>query len=575
MFPVNANGLARFAQRLPGQGRPIFLTCIYGLGAGLAAVAFQLGMNALYSQTIVRFSHASRNTFLLGSLLVLVSTSLAVGYLLNSFAPEASGSGIPQLKLAFWKDFGVVPWRVVWVKYLAGVLSIGGGCSLGREGPSVQLGGGVASQLAGLFGEPKQRRRMAAAAGAAAGLAAAFNTPLAAVTFVLEEIIADLNSALLGSALLASVIGAFVVHGLIGKQPAFAVTGVDSPSWLVYLLTPVVAAAAALFGIVFQKGTMKLRLARKEFRRVPVWARPTLGGLITWALGCGIFLATGRLGVFGLGYDDLSAGLSHQISWKIAAILLGGKLVATVACYGLGGCGGIFSPMLCIGGMCGIALSGLGALVLPLNGPDQLALAVLGMSACLGAVVRAPVTSILIVFEMTHEFSLVPSLMLGALVSQAVSRKLSRYNFYEEILVQDGHKLEHVVPPRDLHSWQQFPISAIANFQPVLVQDTTPAALTKLLKTHPYQRFPVVLNGTVSGILTRKEAQAALQEKRPPKPETAVTCLPQQTIADLQNRLIESTSLIVVLLDQPGGKVLGLVTLHDLLRAQTAMSKQE
>ena len=358
MYRVNANRLARFAQRLPGQGRPIFLTCIFGLGAGLVAVAFQVGMNALYNQTIVRFSHASRNTFLIGSLLVIVSTSLAVGYLLNSFAPEASGSGIPQLKLAFWKDFGVVPWRVVWVKYLAGVLSIGGGCSLGREGPSVQLGGGVASQLAGLFGEPKQHRRMAAAAGAAAGLAAAFNTPLAAVTFVLEEIIADLNSALLGSVLLASVIGAFVVHGLLGKQPAFAVTGVDSPSWLVYVLTPVVAAAAALFGVVFQKWTMKLRLARKEFRRLPVWTRPTLGGLITWALGCGIFVATGRLGIFGLGYGDLTAGLSHQIGWKIAAVLLGGKLIATVACYGLGGCGGIFSPMLFLGGMCGIALAG-------------------------------------------------------------------------------------------------------------------------------------------------------------------------------------------------------------------------
>ena len=194
-----------------------------------------------------------------------------------------------------------MPWRVVWVKYVAGVLSIGGGCSLGREGPSVQLAGGVASQLAGLFGEAKQRRRMAAAAGAAAGLAAAFNTPLAAVTFVLEEIIADLNSALLGGVLLASVIGAFVVHGLVGRQPAFAVTGVDAPSWLVYVLTPLVAAAAALFGVVFQKWTMRLRKARKHLRHVRPWARPSLGGMITWALGSSIFLATGRLGVFSLG----------------------------------------------------------------------------------------------------------------------------------------------------------------------------------------------------------------------------------------------------------------------------------
>jgi len=180
-----------------------------------------LAMNALYRLTFIRLSHQAVGYFLVGSLVVILFSSLVVGFLLNRFAPEASGSGIPQLKLAFWKDFGVVPWRVVWVKFVAGVLSIGGGCSLGREGPSVQLAGGVASNLAGLLGEAKQNRRMAAAAGAAAGLAAAFNTPLAAVTFVLEEIIADLNSSLLGSVLLASVIGAFVVHGVIGKQPAF------------------------------------------------------------------------------------------------------------------------------------------------------------------------------------------------------------------------------------------------------------------------------------------------------------------------------------------------------------------
>jgi CIC family chloride channel protein len=185
--PVNANRLAQLAQKLPGRGRPIVLTCAYGLAAGLAAVAFQVAMNALYRVSFVQLSHASTGSFLAGTFIVMVTTSLAVGFLLNRFAPAASGSGIPQLKLAFWKDFGVVPWRVVWVKFVAGVLSIGGGCSLGREGPSVQLAGGVASNLAGLLGEPKQKRRMAAAAGAAAGLAAAFNTPLAAVTFVLEE----------------------------------------------------------------------------------------------------------------------------------------------------------------------------------------------------------------------------------------------------------------------------------------------------------------------------------------------------------------------------------------------------
>jgi CIC family chloride channel protein len=570
---VISNRLARFAQKLPGQGRPIFLTCLYGLAAGLGAVAFQAGMNGLFRAGIGALSQRSHAVFVVGSLVVIVTTSLVVGFLLNSYSPEASGSGIPQLKLAFWKDFGVVPWRVVWVKFVAGVLSIGGGCSLGREGPSVQLAGGLASNLAGWFGEVKQNRRLAAAAGAAAGLAAAFNTPLAAVTFVLEEIIADLNSNLLGSVLLASVIGAFVVHAAIGRQPAFALSGVEAPAWLVYVLTPLIAAVAAFVGVVFQKWTMALRLKRKELLFVPSWARPCLGGVITWALGCAVFLTTNHLGVFGLGYDDLTAGLGNQLTWKIAGLLLAAKLVATVSCYGLGGCGGIFSPTLFLGGMCGICLAGLWQLLVPsLSGPDQLALAVVGMSACLGAVVRAPVTGILIVFEMTHEFSLVPALMIGALVSQAISRKMNKESFYEEILTQDGHRLEHVIPPRDLQSWQQLPISAIANFHPVVANDLTPEELHKFLHAYPYQRFPVVLNGALAGILTRKEAESALAEGRAPKLEPAVTCLPQQTIRELEAKLIESTSLVAVLLEQPGGKVLGLVTLHDLLRAQTSMA---
>jgi CIC family chloride channel protein len=372
--------------------------------------------------------------------------------------------------------------------------------------------------------------------------------------------------------LLASIVGALVVQATISKQPAFTLTGVEAPTWMVYVLTPPVAAAAALVGVLFQKGTMNLRLRRRELKHVPPWARPCLGGLITWALGSAIFLTTNHLGVFGLGYGDLSAGLGHQLTWQIAAILLGAKLVATEACYGLGGCGGIFSPTLFLGGMSGICLAGLWTLVVPMNTPDQLALAVVGMAACLGAVVRAPVTGILIVFEMTHEFSLVPALMLGALVSQSISRKMNRLSFYDEVLAQDGHEVEHVIPPRDLQSWQQLPVSAVANFKPVIASDLAPAEVKKLLAAHPYGRFPVLVNGRLSGILTRPEGEKAVAENRAARSEPAVTCLPHQTIRELEAKIIESASLIVILLDQPDGKVLGLLTLHDLLRAQVALA---
>jgi chloride channel protein, CIC family len=308
---VSAPFLVRIQQKLPRQQiREIFKACLYGLSAGLGAVAFQLVISWLFNSGLTALSQDSFTTFALGSFAIVVISSLIVGILLNVFCPEAAGSGIPQLKLNFWKDFGAMPWRIAWVKFLAGSVSIGGGSSLGREGPSVQLAGAISSNLAGLAGEPKQNRRLASAAGAAAGLAAAFNAPLAATTFVLEEIIGDLNSRLLGSVLLASVLGALVVHGIIGKQPAFTLTGVDTPSWVGYAMTPVVAALAALVGVYFQRSALAVRQQVGASQRIPGWLAPLGGGLIAWTLGVIIFYFTHRLGVFGLGYKDLSSALS-------------------------------------------------------------------------------------------------------------------------------------------------------------------------------------------------------------------------------------------------------------------------
>jgi CIC family chloride channel protein len=554
-------------RRLPVQPRTILLTCLFGVGGGLAAVAFQFALNWLYDATFLRLAAASKGTFLAGSFVVIVVTATASGFLLNSFAKEAAGSGIPQVKLAFWKEFGAIPWRVIWVKFVAGVLTVGGGSSLGREGPSVHIAAGLTSNLAGLLGEPKQNRRRATAAGAAAGLAAAFNTPLASVTFVLEEIMEDLNSRFLGSALLAAVIGALVVHGLIGPQPAFTLSSVRPPSWRAYALTPLVAAVAALAGIAFQWATLRLRAHNSANPRLPGWLRPSIGAVLTWALGATVFLISGRLGVFGLGYADLSDALDGRLPWILAGCLLVTKLLATIFCYGFGGAGGIFSPTLCFGGMSGVFICGLMGHVMALAQGDRTCLAVVGMSACLGAVVRAPVTGILIVFEMTHEFSLVPTLMVGAIVSQAVARYLAEHNFYEAILRQDGHILERVIPPRDLQGWQQLPVSTIASFQPAVVTDTSSAKLRELLRSQPYQRFPVVRDGKIAGVLTRAEAERAATDSSSPKIEPAVSCAPNRTIGELQSLLLNSTTLFVVLVDTAGG-VLGVVTLHDLLRAE-------
>ena len=564
---------ARLMQKLPRQTRTIVATCLYGLAAGLSAVAFQLGIAWIYRAGLVQLSHQSLGVFVFGSLAVMVGSSAIVGWLLQSFCREAAGSGIPQLKLAFWKDFGTTTWRVAWVKFLAGMISLGGGSSLGREGPSVHLAGAVGSNLAGLLGEPKQNRRAGAAAGAAAGLAAAFNTPLAATTFVLEEIIGDLNSRFLGGVLFAAVLGALVVHGIIGKQPSFSLHGADAPSWVGYALTPLVAALASVVGLYFQRVSLELRDRMKRVRSAR-WAMPIAGALVTWSLGVIVFWRTGRLGVFSLGYGDLSSALAGDIGWQLAAALLLTKFIATCACYGFGGCGGIFSPTLFFGGMVGAAVAGVVSLEWTVSRADALTLAVVGMSACLSAVVWAPVTGILIVFEMTHEFSLVPALMLGALVSQSISRSMNRENFYEAILTQDGHRIEHVRPPRDLQGWQQLPISAIANFKPTILRSLEREEIQTILNQTPYDRFPVVVDGKLTGTLSRKEAERAIAQGRAPTLDPPTTCAPHDTIRDLQMLLIGSAAQMVVVTNAATSEPIALVTLHDLLRAQVQKASE-
>jgi len=567
--------LAEEFHRVHGKARSILGTSVYGLAASIAAVGFELAINWLYVRVFQMPAAAGTGHFLLISLGVIIVASLLTGWLLNSFGPEAAGSGIPQVKINFWKEFGHAPARIAVVKFVAGVICIGGGQSLGREGPTVQIGSNLSSTIAGLLGVSKQNRRAASAAGAAAGLAAAFNAPLASVAFVLEEIIGDLNSRSLGPVLLAAVIGAFIVHAFIGPQPAFVLPHIGEPTWRSYSLMPLAAGIAALVGVLFQRGSLRLRLEMKKVSAIPRWLQPLAGGLVTWTLGAAVFLMTARLGVFALGYEDLSDAINGRFAWQLAAVLLFGKLIATIACYGFGGCGGIFSPNLFFGGMCGALVAGLGADFLQLNQSDTVLLVVGGMSACLGAVVQAPVTAILIIFEMTHQFALVPGLMLAGLISQVIARAINHTNFYDEVLCQDGHDLNHLIPPRDLRSWQNLPISALANFKPVTIGDRSEQALSRLLEQHPYRRFPVLEDGHLTGVATRAEIEAALAEHRPLKLNAPVTCRPGQSIRESQAQLIQSSTGTLAITDDSETKLLGIVTLHDLLRAQLAVAERE
>ncbi len=566
------NIVLRRLQKLPDNVRQVTQTIVLSLAAGLSAVLFLFMTNLLFSLTYVQFAERSKLSFAVASFILIIGTSVIVGFLLNRLSPDAAGSGIPQVKSAYWKELGFLPFRSTLVKFFAGMLSIGGGASLGREGPSVFIGSGVASNVAGVLGTPRRERRAATLMGASAGLAAAFNTPMAAITFAIEEIVNDLNSRYLGRVVLASVLGAFVVYAVLGRQPAFSLPSIENVSWLHYAVVPVVAAVASFAGVAFQRGTLFLRGRVRKIGSVPAWLRPGLGGLVTWILGVSVFLTVGKIGVFGLGYQDLSRALNNNFEWKIAGIMVCAKLLATIASYGFGGCGGIFAPMLFVGGMSGFFIGGLAGTWMPLTPADHIVLSAVGMSACLGTVVGAPLTSLLIVFEMTHQFALVPALMIGMIISRAISRFAGRLNFYDAALVQDGHELHKIRPPLDLQSWQNLPVAAIANPHPVVIRDLAPGALHAAIDRYPYNSFPVEIDGRLRGILTRQQILESLVAKDVPEIRNVVTCFPEQTVREVGDKFIQSPINVLVVVSPETGAIQGIITLHDLIRAQASVN---
>jgi len=273
-------------------------------------------------------------------------------------------------------------------------------------------------------------------------------------------------------------------------------------------------------------------------------------------------------------YGDLSEALTGKLIWQTALLLLGAKFLATVACYGMGGCGGIFSPTLFLGAMTGLGIAGMAQPLFSLSPEGVAMLAIVSMSATLGAVVRAPVTSILIVFEMTHQFSLVPPLMLAALISQAISRRLARHNFYDALLEQDGHVVERFAPPRDLREWQKQPVSYLANSKPVVASSLELKSIQNLLESHPYAQFPVVIGGQIRGVLKREKAARAIREKRLPALVEATVCRPDLSMRGVELQLIESKTGFLLLQGRADGPLVGILTLHDILRAQQAAAEE-
>lgn len=437
---------AWLARRMPNERqRLLAITIVAGGLCGLAAVAFHLSVAHLYALMIDRASAASGHAWIWWIILTPAIGGLAAGLGLTYWVPAAAGSGIPQVKTAYTFRSGFITMKETAGKFVLCALQLGSGASLGVEGPTVQICAGVSSFLARMARlSPVNQRRMASV-GMAAGIAAAFNAPIAAVTFTLEELIGSLDQTMLSGVIVAAALAAVVEHSILGSNPIFFVPRLQTytlargSSLVWYALLGLLA---AMISVAFTDSLLWLRKWFRSLSSVPPWVRPAIGGAATGTLAVIAALFFHLNGIAGNPYPTLTLALLGGLPVTAMAVLCVLKLAATVTSYSSGGSGGIFAPALFMGGMLGGAVGYLDVTVFHHPADSIGAFAVVGMGAVFAGIVRAPMTSILIIFEMTGGYGLVLPLMIANMSAFALARHWRHTPVYEALLEQDGIYLE-------------------------------------------------------------------------------------------------------------------------------------
>lgn len=407
----------------------LVVTLLVGAVVGLVVVAFIVVTERLGSQLYPAEAAPWRR------LAVPVLGALVSGWLLVRHFPEARGSGIPQTKTTLFLRRGIIRTRTVVGKFLCSSISLSSGIALGREGPTVHVGAGVASVLGQKLGLEPRHIQALVPVGTSAAVAAAFNTPIAGVLFTLEEILGDLHARVLGSVVISAATSWAVLNLLLGDEPLFHVPAYNLVHPIELPLYAVLGVAGGLVSVAFVK---LLLVLRREFLRLPRWTlalQPAVGGLVVGIIGW--FVPE----VLGVGYGHVGDALNGRMLVGTMALLLGLKVVATAACYSSGNAGGIFGPSLFIGAMLGGTIGGVAHAWLPDVTGSAGAYALVGMGAAFAGIVRAPMTSVIMIFEITRDYSIIVPVMIANLLSYFISQRLQRRAVYEALLDQDGIRL--------------------------------------------------------------------------------------------------------------------------------------
>ncbi len=541
--------------------------CLIGLLSALAAVLLKQGINWLGGWRV-------QTANLVGAKLVLPLMGLVMGTLsgvvIQLLSPGAAGGGIPQVKAALAKYPIVLDLRTALVKTLATILVVGAGFTVGRRGPTVHIGAALGAQVSRWIPNSPTNRRQMIAAGAAAGLAASFNTPIAGVLFVVEELMRDISGLTLETAIAASFTGAVVsrifsttdIHVPLAvidstRQGSFAI-----PEIPFYIFLGI---SAGILGGVFNRSIIQ----GMKFSRglpFPIPLRIGLAGLIS-----GTVIAW--LPPF---FQD-NAGLRElliagQFSWQTTAVVFVAQFCLTILAYSSGAPGGLFAPALVLGSALGY-LVGIGEVAL-INSESPYTFAFAGMGAFFTAVVRVPITAIVIIFEMTADFNLVLPLMITCAIAYIVAESVSQGSLYEHLLEASGIELTEENPQNDFMS--QLTADDVMESRVETLPSNLPLSdLVKAMSRSHHRGFPVVEDGRLVGIITQSDISSdskatnavtnavLLKDIMTPQP---ISVCPDTSLADVLY-LLDRYQLSRLPVTE-GSKLLGIITRSDIIKAE-------
>lgn len=489
--------------------QPLFLlgtALVIGVLCGLASIAFHELISYFQAAFWGRHDVTAESLRAVSWwMLALVPAlgGLLVGPVIKFLAPEAKGHGVPEVMLAVAQNNGIMRGRVVIGKTLASALTLASGGSAGREGPIIQIGAALGSKVGQLLRASGQHLRTFAGCGAAAGLAATFNAPIAATLFTVEVIIGEYSVLQFTPIVISAVIATVVSRTYFGNEPVFRVPDYELVSAWEFIPYAVLGLACGFMALAFMRTLFKVEDLAERLKQIPNWLKPALGGLLLGIIGIGLPQ------IFADGYGTVDLALHGGMAWWLVLLLLGAKLIGTALTLGSGGSGGVFMPSLFLGAMTGSLIGQWSGWMLGDLAGGSGGYAVVGMGGLVAGAMHAPITAMIMMFELTGNYTIILPLMTVCILSTMVTSLVQRESIYTLKLSRHGIDLFR---GRTLDIFRELKVSACMLPDPPVIGADAPAGevVKKIMQVESGVLYVTDEQGGLSGTIRLQDLRHVL-----------------------------------------------------------------